>query len=196
MKSMGWSTPGATEAAGPSASAVRYPYRGALTRYPKLTELPKRTKTPKPSPAWEGLADSPRNLPNQKAGKREKMNNPSAHGFSTLSVHLRSRSVDGTSDPSSLSVLFPSHPWQDNFALEGMFLRGQNRFRQERKPKFCLILPGIAGTTLCCGCFPPSVLEERWPPVLGRGVVLAAEAVVVVEEEEVLGQTLVSTTFR
>lgn len=145
---MGRSTPGATEAAGPSASAVRYPCRGALPRYPKLTELPKTHQNTKTSPTWEGLADSPRHLPNQKAGERETMNAPSARGFFTLSAPLRSRHVDGTSDPSSLSVPFPSHPWQDIFALEGMFLRGQNRLRQERKRFFWFLCPILPGTTL------------------------------------------------
>ena len=42
----------------------------------------------------------------------------------------------------------------------------------------------------------PSVLTEKWPLALGQGVVLVAEAALVVEEEEVPGSTLVSTTFR
>ena len=40
------------------------------------------------------------------------------------------------------------------------------------------------------------MLTEKWPLALGLGVVLVAEAALVVEEEEVPGSTLVSTTFR
>lgn len=91
-------------------------------------------------------------------------------------------------------MLFPSHPRGKTSLLGRRVFEGTCEERKLKKnPFFLKFWPAFPGTLCCCGRIPLSVLEDRWPPALGLEVVLAVEAAVVVEEEEVLGRALVPT---
>ena len=157
-----------------------------------MTELPNTPKTLKTLPRVISAFVLTETLTESKRAQARKGERSFRARLLKLSVHLQSRCVDGTSDSCSLSVLFPSHPRARQFHLEGVFLRG--RVKDEKKATFVLFPSFVPSSKalLLWALYPP-VLEGRWPPALGLGVVLMGESAVVVEGEEVLGQTLVST---